>query len=69
MIQRLEGCFYFKSYPACCTRWAAFAQHLQQTYPDMPRAAELTNFCAAGGVLEGKQDKLLNWMVEPTGTW
>jgi len=48
-----------------CNRWEAFVQHLQQTYPNMPEAAELNSLCAASVIQNYKQDDILDWMVDP----
>ena len=46
-----------------CTRWEVFAQHLKQTYPNMPEASELNNLCAVNVIRNYKQDDILSWMV------
>ncbi|MBL4650853.1 MAG: hypothetical protein JKY03_14065, partial [Aureispira sp.] len=48
-----------------CTRWEAFAQHLQQTYPNTLVAVGLNNLCAASIIHNYKQDDILDWMVDP----
>lgn len=48
-----------------CTRWEAFAQHLQKTYPNMPEASALTNLCAGNLVLNNKQEDVMGWMIDP----
>ncbi|CAA6826042.1 MAG: Unknown protein [uncultured Aureispira sp.] len=47
-----------------CTRWEVFAQHLKQTYPNMPEAAELNNLCATSVIRNYKQADIISWMVD-----
>jgi hypothetical protein len=46
-----------------CIRWEVFAQHLKQTYPNTPEAAELNNLCAANVIRNYKQDDIFGWMI------
>jgi len=48
-----------------CIRWEAFAQHMQQTYPNTPTAARLNNLCAVSLIQNYKQDDILDGMVDP----
>lgn len=49
-----------------CTRWEAFAKHLQQTYPNMTVAAGLNNLCTATVVHAYHQADINSWMIDPT---
>lgn len=48
-----------------CTRWEAFAQHMQQTYPNTPAAAGLNHLCAASVIHNYKQTDINGWFVDP----
>lgn len=48
-----------------CTRWKAFAEHMKQTYPNMPAAAGLNNLCGASLIQNYKQTDISSWMLDP----
>ncbi len=48
-----------------CTRWEVFAQHLEQTYPNMPEIAGLNNLCTASFMHNYKREDINGWFVDP----
>lgn len=48
-----------------CSRWEAFAKHVQQAYPDRPEAEGLSKLCAASAISDYKPADVTSWLSDP----